>query len=357
MRPRDWILIAAAILFGVWQGGLFTNKAGLFAEGAAEKAMRRIMAKWPADTRIHSIDITRTEMKVVARVHGSNSRYEECSYRTLDHYPINGQRGRGIRFAHVHGPWPSDPVILGLEVGDTLFSTADVNLAGVAATAREAAERVALEGGGKTVAMRIDRTLGAIGWGVTILGPQEKAHATADAQGKVIEVNLRGTSRATSTDYLSGGGLLESALSVVRRKFGADRIFQKIEISRSSVDVVVADSENPGKTVKYSYNVNGLSKVSELPLPAEMQRLLEKPVAAADLFGLDDANWTLVPVVASEALKKVSLPKGKVFEVSLARRQGTWDQTEWRVKVMEGLIGPMGFAYFDSKSGEFLRVD
>lgn len=354
MGLGGWILVASAIVFGLWQGGLFANQDGLFAEGAALDAMQKILRKWPAGTRIHSIDITRTEMKVIARSSESNAQFEEYTYRTIDHG--RGSRARrGLRLPGVYGPSPADPVILKLEQEKTWFEVGEVDLKDVPKVAREATRRVKLEGGGKTVAIRIDRALSNIRWDILVRGPNEEARAVADAAGQISSINLARTRRGRETDFLKGGEPLEAALKTVRERFGTERIFREIEMSRDHVSLTVRDPEKPNETLTYSCRVDGLSQGTKSTLPPDIRRYVEAPVKEGELFTLDDADWTLVPKIAVAGLEIAGLEKGKIFAVSLTRNPESPSGMMWRVKVMESLISPIVFIYYDAKSGEFIR--
>ncbi len=336
---------------------------GLFVGDAAQGAMAKIVRKLPSRPRIFSIEIEPTEMIVLAQSAGAPNRVDEYRYRTASHRTGGGRRGLPFSIPWVVGPWPAQPVVInpGVSLEGALFDPADVNLGAVAKTAGEASRRVALEGGGAVYSIRIQRPLGRIEWDIFVRGSRESASAVADAQGRIQGINLRGTRRAGSIDFTQGGEPLTAAVALLRARFGGERIFRKLEISRTGLSIEVRDPQNSEKAVAYLCNLNGISGSSD---PRAGSPHLSKPVRASELFSLDDADWSRVSALGKLALEKVPISGGRVFEISLLRPGNALEEkpAQWKVHVVTGLgmsaLGDQaGFAWFDAKSGESARLE
>lgn len=367
-----WRVIILCIVFG--SGGIaYCQKrnrapgAGLFVGDAAQVAMAKIVKKLPSPPRVFSIEIQPTEMIVLAQSAGAPNHVDEYRYRTASHR-TRGSRRQPFSIPWVVGPRPAQPVIInpGGSLEGALFDPAAVNLGAVAETAREASRRVALEGGGAVASIRIQRPLGTIEWDIFVRGPRESASTVADAQGRIHGINLHGTRRAESIDYTQGGEPLAAAVALLRARFGVERVFRKLEISRTGISIEIRDPQNPEKTVAYSCGLNGLSGPSDpwAGFPSSARAHLSPPVRESELFSLDDADWSRVPALGKIALEKMPIAGGRVFEISLLRPSNALEEkpVQWKVHLVTGIgmsvLGDqVGFTWFDAKSGEPARLE
>lgn len=355
LRAGIFVLCLALGLASCRKSGASAEESSLFVGDAAQKAMKKIVSKMPSTPRIFSIDIQPEEMRVIVRSTSDPNHLDEYRYV---------RAGRELFWlSGVSGPTPAQPVIINPNLEENLFDLAEVNLAAVAETGREASRRLALDGGGTTVSIRIQRQVsiephphsGAIVWNISVRSPRESASATADAQGHIRRINLRGTRRAKMVDYTKGGEPLAAALKAIREEFGTERIFKEISISRGALSLAVRDPKNPTLTLGYVCDLGGLEQ--GFNEAAHTRKQIQGELRETQLFGLDEADWTRVPALAQAGLGKVPLPDGRVSYIALMRRVHPLEEypADWKVHVSGG--GESGSAYFDAKSGELTELD
>ncbi len=361
-QATGWsILLGFVFLLGCWLWAVLGPGSGwtlLATEGKAAEALEKIMRKLPAEPRFFSIEITPLGMIVVTPSASAPGHLDEFRYVTPT---FRRSQRQSFPVSWVVGPRPAQPSMLHGRIEESLFMLKDIDFTQVVVAAREAERRVALEGGGRTVSINIRRPQrvlaempsGDVEWDLSVRGPRESASATAAARGRIRQLDLRGTRRAEVVDYRGGGDWLTSALATIRVELGGARIFEKIEISRTSVDLHTRDPQRGA--ARYSCGVEGLKSLPDSGPAAHLFALARSEPRRVEPFGLDDADWARVPEIGAAALRAVPLAGAHVANLVLTRAEEALapEPLWWRARVQVGLImGESGEAFFDARTGE-----
>jgi len=357
--PRDsrlrgaLCLPLAAILFS----GCTPKTSQTFFEGtAAQEAVSKLSNKIGSPVRVLNVEIKPTTLTIQVQDPAAPSQVNEYTYRALA-----GVSAMIIpKFA---GPKPVRLNLINPNLEENLFDLTQVNFAAVAGTVRDAARRVALDGGGAVQTVHIQRRIGIlppssgdIEWNIFVGGPRESASAYADAQGRVRRLDLSGTRRAQTLDYTKDVKTLAETIAEIRDRFGPEPIFDNIRVSRLNVSFSLRDAKDSSETHWYSCDLNGIRQSSSfmpnLKLPVSMEEKRE-------FFSIDEADWSLVAAICKTAREKIKLPHPNIHSIELVKLPPKLkpQPLKWRAQVIEGAIGEYGFVEFDPKTGQVTRVE
>src|SRR5262249_38286685 len=197
--------------------------------------------------------------------------------------------------------------------------------------ARAAVERAALEDKAQVTGMTIQRqaailptpSSGAVRWTVAVGSGRESAENVADAHGRVIGANLRGTNRAKNLDLYRQPDLALAAAAAFRAAVGTDPVLLKVTIGTDAV----------------GFETNRLDKSFPIPLSGSIQahiayrwsldglkRSLGNVNADAafgpppyEPFAIDEADWTVLAKLEAMAKEGLAMPQGRVSDISLSK--------------------------------------
>ena len=246
---------------------------------------------------------------------------------------------------------------------ENLFDLTQVNFAAVAETVREAARRVALDGGGVAKTVHIQRRVGIlppssgdIEWNIFVGGPRESASAYANAQGRIRRLDLGGTRRAQTLDYTKDVKTLADTIAEIRDQFGSEPIFNHFRVMRLNVAFSVRDSKDSNEIHGYSCDLNGVRQSFDDAMNIKISRLTEEK---REFFSIDDADWSLVAAMCKTAREKINLPHPNIHSIELVKPPPKLkpQPLKWRAQVIEGAMGESGFVEFDPKTGQVTRVE
>jgi hypothetical protein len=330
-------------------------KQSLFEGTSSQEAVAKLSEKLNAPVRVLKIEILPNTLSIQVQDPAARTQVNEYTYRKMPGVIA-------MVFPAVAGPKPVRLNLINPNLEENLFDLAKVNFAAVAETVRTAERRVALEGGGATRAIEIQRRVGIlppssgeIEWNISVAGPRESASAYADAQGRVRRVNLAGTLRAQTLDYTKDGKALNEAIAEIRDQFGSEPVFNQFTVSRLNVSFTVRDSKDSNETHSYSCDLNGVSRglsdMMNMKLRSDMEPKRE-------FFGIDEADWSRVPAMCKAALEKINFPHPNLHSIQLEKLPPTLRERplRWRAQVIEGAMGEYGFVEFDPKTGEMTAV-
>ena len=262
--------------------------------------------------------------------------------------------GRRLFFPDVDAEWPSPTVnflTIASELG-MLIGVVGLTLRRLKSSPRPGA------GAGPWMVLPVIGALAGVGLFVIRMGgghggelpprlpPQRSAFADTRPEAPV--------------DYTQGGELLAAAVQTIRAQFGVEPIFKEIRISREGIGIVARDPQSPKQSVTYFSDPGRLARGEDFT-PSSRSLLSEGDLREAELFSVDDADWTRVPAVARAGLEKIPIPGGRVFDVALVRRIHPLEEypADWKVHVTGGGLigGESGTAFFDAKSGELTDLE
>jgi len=147
-------------------------------------------------------------------------------------------------------------------------------------------------------------SLGGAHWKIEIRGTRENVSATADPQGKLLGVDLSGTSQAA--DYrLINEKELQKAQDTLKNVLGAKAQFMKISIHENGLSCYVLNPQKPTWQDNYRYDINGITKKNFIDMPAFK-------VFGEKSFSIDDIKLTATVKLLEKARTRVNMPDATV---------------------------------------------
>lgn len=231
-----------------------------------------------------------------------------------------------------------------------------INFAAVPELAREAVEKASIEDG-EIYRMTFHRgfaitetgmgSLGSAYWKIEIRGTRENVTATADPQGKMLGVDLTGTSQAA--DYkLTTTAELQKAQDALENFFGAKAQFSEMLIDEKRLGFRVINPQNPSVQDTYQYNINGLTKSGLVQMP-----VAKLPDQAN--VSINDIEMTDAVELIEKAKKRVDMPDAVMSGISLRRNKSSSNKgfrMIWGVSLKKG--ASEGNVYYDNDGNETL---
>ena len=330
-------------------------KQSLFEGTSSQEAVAKLSEKLKAPVRVLKIEIQPETLSIQVQDPAAPTQVNEYTYRKLTGLPA-------MILPTVSGPKAVRLNLINPNLEENLFDLGEVNFAAVPETVREAARRVALDGGGTARTIQIQRRVGIlppssgdIQWDISVAGPRESASAYADAQGRIRRLNLDGTFRAQALDYTKDSKALAEAVAQIRDQFGSGPVFNHFSVSRLDVSFSARASKDSNETRGYNCNLNGIRLGLNDAMNIKLPKMME---TKREFFSIDDADWSRVPAMCKTALAKINLPHPNIHSIELEKPPPTLRERplRWRAQVIEGAMGEYGFVEFDPKSGQVTHV-
>ena len=358
MKPTS--LRKAALLSAVFAIVRFASLAsaaepetGGFLDGTGlADAVGKLAAKMKTPVRVFSIEIQATTVRMQVQ--------DPAAPTHIDEYRFTRRPGLlALLGDSISGPTAVDPTLINPRLEENLFNLSAVDFNAAPNTLREAVRRTGVEKGAvASITIRRQVLLNASGpveWEIYIRGPRESASASADAQGKIVRVDLSGTTRAKTLDLTQGGEPLNEAVRQITEKFGDGPVFKSFRFETTTLGFSIRDPKNPAQAAHFYYEISGIQKSLEFNIgPARVEKVDE-----GELFGTADVDWSRMPELKKAALEKVAIPNGRVSTIEILRpRTATgYKPPQWKFTVSVGLFGgESGTAEFDAKSGALGQV-
>jgi hypothetical protein len=326
----------------------------LEGKGIAD-AVARMTGKMKTPVRVLNIEIKPATVTLQVQDAAAPTHIDEYSYGRLP-------GALALLGAEVSGPKPVRLSLINPRLEENLFNLAEVNLVAAPETIRDALQRVQVEGGlvdGITIRRQVLlNQSGPVQWEISIRSPRESAHAYADAQGKIRNVDLSGTTRAETLDLMQGGPILSEAIAKTREQFGAGRIYKSFGIASRTLSFKMRDPKKPAESVGYYWDINGIQKSTNV-VPAEIRQRMGEGVRDEMLFSIDDVDWSRLPALRKTALEKAGVSGGNVGSIDVDRpsTEGDAKPVRWKFDVRAGLLGEGTSVEFDAKTGAFTRLN
>ncbi|HYA41038.1 MAG TPA: hypothetical protein VEF34_07025 [Syntrophobacteraceae bacterium] len=321
------LLAAALLLYGCGEGMqvkvMFGDgtRANMFKGNTAQKAMSDLCEKIRHPAKALDVHITPVSLSLHVQDPAKPSHIDE--YKVAHGYALRNR----IHLIAITGPAPYQPGLLNGNLDQNLFDLGNLNLAGIAETAKSAVDLAGLEEGGAVAAIDIRRhvcsplggrphvsamgktSCGEIRWDIQVKSDREYASAYADANGRIDYLNLDGTNRAQNLNLHADVKELQDVVGKMREVFGNTPGILKLTLGLKSIDIDARDPLKPKRLMNYSADLNGVwmgFEASSIGRPSNEQ-----------FFALDDVDWALVPSMLNQASAKVRMPKDAIWLVTL----------------------------------------
>lgn len=341
------LLATVTLLLGC---GEDRKQVNLFEGAAAQEAMAELSKKIGHPARALDADITPLSLTVRVQDPAQPSHIDEYS---LEHeYMFEGYYHR----VALNGPKPVQLTLVNNNLEENLFDLKDVNMAGVAETAKSAVERTALEGGGVVASVHIQRHLflvpaprcGEIEWEIHVRSDREYASAYADAAGRITRLNLDGSNRAKNLNLFADVKEIRRIVGMMREVFGSAPGILKLHLNRNYLSFTARDPQKPKRVMNFTANLNGVLMLLDAADGGPGSRELPDE----RFFAVDDVDWSRVPEILEQARLKLEIPKGGVYKVALEKPtfEGVAQALRWTVEIRDE-EGENGEATFDPKGG------
>jgi hypothetical protein len=328
-------------------------ESGGFLEGnGLAEAVGKLAAKMKTPVRVFNIEIQATTIRMQVQDPGAPTHVDEYRYT----------RPSGVLAllgGSISGPKAVELNLINPRLEENLFDLTAVNFNAAPETLREALRRTGVEKGTVgSITIRRQVLLNASGpveWEIYVRGPRESASAAADAQGKIVRVDVSGTTRAQTLDLTQGGEPLDEAIRQITAQFGSGPVFKQFRFETKTLGFSIRDPKNPAQAAHFYYSMNGIQKSLEFNIgPPRVEKVDE-----GELFGSGDVDWSRLPELKKLAVEKVAIPGGHVGTIEILRPKTAtgYKPPHWKFTITVGLFaGESGTAEFDAKSGTLGQV-
>ena len=321
------------------------KRVNLFEEGKAQEALTELSKKISQPAKVLNMDITPLSLTIQVQDPAQPSHVDVYS---LEHSYLLEDRYHDVS---ISGPKPVQLSLINDNLEENLFNLNDVNIAGVAATAKSALEHTALEGGG-IASIHIQRrlflipvaTCGDVDWEISVKSDREYATAHADAKGRITRLNLDGTNRAKNLNLYADNKELLGIVATMRETFGSTRGILKLHLNRNFLGFDARDPQKPKRLMSFTANLNGVL----MGMDAFNGGPGAPQLPDDRFFGVDDVDWAKVPEMLKQAQAKLEIAKGRLYAVSLVKPTlgGEAQPLRWTVDIRDG-EGEDGEVEFD----------
>jgi len=341
------MLLTAMLLLTCCGDGTRVN---MFEGTGAQQAMTELTQKIGHAAKAFDVEITPLSLALRVQDPAKPSHIDE--YKIEHHYGLNNL----LHHVTVTGPTPYEPNLMENKLADTLFDLSEINITGVAETAKAAVKYCGLEEGGAVESIHIQRHLyllpkvgaGAVRWDILVRSARESANAYADAKGRIERLNLDDTYRARNLDLYTDAKELENVVAMMRDAFGKNPNLFRVVVYQKYLSFDALDPNKPKRMMGFTANLNGVLMRLESFYKA-------REISENQFFAVDDVDWWRLPEILTQAPKELRIPDGS-FLITLEKPtfEGVAQQLRWNVEIKDE-NGEYGSVEFDPK-GKLIRV-
>jgi hypothetical protein len=239
---------------------------------------------------------------------------------------------RLFQYDRVSGPQPVELNLINPDLEANLFNLDDVDFAASDKLMKAAIARAALEDPARVFGMEIKRQViilprpssGPVLWRLDIGSGRETAQIIADAGGRIIGWNLDGTNRAKNLDILQQLALTADAARDFKAALGSDRVLLKVDVNSRDIgfDTNLPEAEagaDRHSTIHHDkdfvWNLNGLRRTLAGSVHVDVPGMQFSHAP----FGIDEADWGLLPKLPAKARDALGMPQGRVSDITLSK--------------------------------------
>ena len=261
----------------------------------------------------------------------------------------------------VSGPRPVRPSGPVADLETAFFPAADLPLARLAEILATAAARAPLQTPGAVTEVRIARQVtlipapahGDVRWRITIANDRERAVAEAGVDGTVIGLDISGTHRGRTRDFLAQADWpFGDAQSGFARLVGEAATVYRIDVTRRSIAVTATSGRSARDVTRWSWDGGRFTR-GLIDLPN-----FETALPSGDLpYALGEVDLALVPRIARTALAKAPGSGFSIVRMEAVKEPVAAGRPEvlWRVALGDGTGGT--FARDDDRVQVRVRPD
>lgn len=333
-------LLLLVILLLATQPGCRHLRENLFEGASAAKAVATCREKIGKNIQALKLEITKDTATLRIRQPDNPDNVDEYLY------------AHGI----CKGPQPVqlNNVERAMSTDSWIFSLDEIDLEATPTASKDALARAAIEEGRVTkITIQRDVATGvnesrelAVRWTINIQGTRESASATADARGKIIGVDLSGTSRAAKQHYLDPQ-TLRTAIREIKKGFAGRVTLLELDISDYYL-WFKAVAPGSDEVNQYQYDLKGVvnkGAASVMPLP-KGKRIEDR------YFQIDDVDFGATEQVLQTAAVKANAKRPFIRSMNISVREpdvfSNKLQIFWDVLVADGSPDKLVTVNFDA---------
>jgi hypothetical protein len=228
------------------------------------------------------------------------------------------------------GPEPVDPTLINPDLEANLFDLDAVDFSALPKLVAAAIDRARLQDAAAVTRIEIARqvyilpspTSGDVRWALHISSGREQAEVYANAQGTIIGSDLSGTQRARTLNILKETDLVPQAAAAFRAAVGAGAVLTKVGIEAKTVGFGTnIRDQSLGKLISgmpstetFTWDLDGLQqRLGAIDVNAQMGTPGPAP------FSVDDADWTILGKLETDALAKDAIPQASIKRIELEK--------------------------------------
>lgn len=261
----------------------------------------------------------------------------------------------------VSGPRPVRPAGPVTDLETAFFPAADLPLARLAEILAAATARAPLQEPGAVTEVHIARQVtlvpapahGDVRWRITIANDRERAIAEAGVDGTVIGLDISGTHRGRTRDFLAQTDWpFGDAQSGFARLVGDAPTVYRIDVTRRSIAVTATSGRSAKDVTRWSWDGGRFTR-GLIDLPN-----FETAIPSGDLpYALGEVDLALVPRIARAALAKAPGSGFSIVRMEAVKERVAAGRPEvlWRVALGDGTGGT--FARDDDRVQVRIRPD
>jgi len=253
--------------------------------------------------------------------------------RHIDEWRTGRVSAAGIYWDRLSGPSPVSLDLLNPDLEANLFDLDEVTFAALPALVRAAVARARLDDPARVTRMEIARPVfilptpssGAVRWSIHVTSGRESAQVYADPKGNILNADLGDTNRAKTLDILKEPEFVADAVRALRASVGAGPVLVKVAISAHSIgfETNIPDKNYPlpmsgslSPREVYTWNLSGLHRaIGSINTDAALG-VRNAP------FGVDEADWSVLPKLFAAAKEQLGMPKGRITDVEIRKPTG-----------------------------------
>jgi hypothetical protein len=340
---------AAALLFATPSRADDDN---FFKTGRAQGALETIFDKAGHPTKVLSLEIRASELTVDLQ--------DPASPKHIDEWADTIRTGRFERLLGTDaftGPRPVDPTLIDPDLDANLFELKPADAAIVPQLIANAVKRAEFENLAREARLTLKRKLfliptassGPPEWSIELSTGRESATIYADISGKLTHVNLDGTRRAQTLNYLNGGKELDDAVAMFADALGKGPIIKSVIVYDKSLVFEAVNPDHPDRYARFTAGLNGVYQDVLLDSVVNIAIPNQPPPGR---FAIADVDWSLLPKLQQAARDKLELPGGRITLVTLNKPDAGVNgaQIEWEISVTSASDNAAeGRVVFDAK--------
>lgn len=248
----------------------------------------------------------------------------------VDEWRTSRRSAAGIYWDRLSGPSPVSLDLLNPDLEANLFDLDDGAFTAIPAMARAALVRAKLDDAAQVTRMEMARPVyilpspssGPARWSIHVSSGRESAQVYADLKGNIVAADLANTNRAKTFDMLKEPASVADAVQAFRASVGSGPLLVKVAISAHSIgfQTNIPDKNYPlpmsgslSPREVYTWNLSGLHRALGSINADAALGVRDGP------FGVDDADWSVLPKLFAAAKEQLGMPKGQVTDVELKK--------------------------------------